>query len=172
VETLAERLARLMLRDQLTQVGLARKAGVTPNNVQAMLTGHSKRPAADIVLPLSRALGVTPDYLVFGEEQPAANVGEARERLGDMFMELMSLLNALERESPALAERRVAETRAGYAGHEVGPRIEANRARLILERLRRRGLLRELAPDEPRLTLLIEVPASARQVPEIRELYE
>ena len=173
LETLAERLAHLMLKERLTQIGLARKADVAPNNVQAILTGHSKRPAADIILPISRALGVSPEYLVFGEHRPITSIAEARERLGDMFMELMGLLNVAERHEPGHMQMRIAETKTPYrAASQELPVVSAPRAHEILEWLRGRGTLRELDPGESRLAILVELPESAREAPEVDDLYQ
>ena len=168
LETLAQRLARLMFRDQLTQIGLARKAGIASNNVQAILTGHSKRPAADIILPLARALGVSPEYLVFGDDRPVTSIAEARERLGDMFMELMGLLNVAERQHPVREQLRIAEAKASYdTASRRAPVVSGRRAYEALERLRQRGALRELAPEEARLAILVELPESTRKHPKL-----
>jgi len=161
-----------MRRDQLTQTGLARKAGVTANNVQAILTGHSKRPAADIVLPLARALGVSPDYLLSGDENEVSTVAEARERLGDLFMELMGVLNSLERRTTREGLLRVAEAPAAYkSGAQEMPVVGPTRAWTALEQLRRNGELRDPSPGEATVALVIELPDSARQSPQVRRLY-
>lgn len=162
-----------MLKEQLTQIGLARKAGVAPNNVQAILTGHSKRPAADIILPIARALGVSPEHLVFGEHRPITSIAEARERLGDMFMELMALLNLAERHEPIRPQLRIAEAKAPYyAASQDVPVVSARRAHEILDRLRDRGVLEELTSGEPRLTILVELPEAALQDADVADLHQ
>ena len=51
----------------LNQSQLARMAGITPSAISQIESGQSKKPSADNLLPLARALGINPEWLVTGK---------------------------------------------------------------------------------------------------------
>jgi len=63
------------LRDalKLTQDELARETGVTAQNI-SRIEGALNVPSLDLLVKLSRALGVSADFLLTGEETPAFDV--------------------------------------------------------------------------------------------------
>jgi transcriptional regulator with XRE-family HTH domain len=66
----------------LTQDELAREVGVTPQHVSRIESGLNA-PSLDLLVKISRKLGVTADYLLTGEESPSMDVDEAiRSRAG------------------------------------------------------------------------------------------
>jgi len=62
-----DRLRQARIDAGLNQSQLARKAGVTPSAISQIESGASKRPSSDNLLPLAKALGVTPEWLISGK---------------------------------------------------------------------------------------------------------
>ncbi|MDX8402516.1 MAG: helix-turn-helix transcriptional regulator, partial [Mariprofundaceae bacterium] len=65
--TFGERLKKERNERGLTQSALAKKAGVTKATISALELGYSKQASAEVLLKLSRALGVNPEWLVTGK---------------------------------------------------------------------------------------------------------
>jgi len=173
LETIADRLQRIMRDKGLKPGELAKRAGLDrANPIHDILSGHSKRPAADVVLRISRALEVTPDVLVFGEEREVSSVAEAREHISELFLDLMRVLNALERQHPSVPHLvgRATE-RQRYSTDPRVPVIPAKQGRLLLNHLARKGRLGEVAAGTPKLAILLELPQDVRTDPEIDEIY-
>lgn len=66
-ETTGERLQRLRLACDLTQMALAAEAGVSQQTVSGLETGTSE-PSAATLAELADALGVSMDFLYRGRE--------------------------------------------------------------------------------------------------------
>jgi transcriptional regulator with XRE-family HTH domain len=71
-ESFAQRLVRLREREGLSQVAVARRVGVTQSMLSMLEDGKREgaKVQAGVFLALADALGVTPDYLLTGEERP------------------------------------------------------------------------------------------------------
>ena len=88
VQTFARRVKAARLRQQLTQVKLAVRSGLTPAAVSQIEAGH-RMPAFNTIVALALALGTTPnDLMGFEEEQLDPSLGELRE----LFRDLKDLL--------------------------------------------------------------------------------
>jgi transcriptional regulator with XRE-family HTH domain len=61
---------------KLTQEELARELGITHQHV-SRIEGEHAAPSLELVVKLSRRLGVTADYLLTGEQEPAFDAAGA-----------------------------------------------------------------------------------------------
>lgn len=62
-----ERLRMIMIEQGLSQKELALKANITEASMSKYLSGN-RTPRVDVIINLSKALGITTDELLFGEE--------------------------------------------------------------------------------------------------------
>jgi transcriptional regulator with XRE-family HTH domain len=77
-ESFAQRLVRLREREELSQVAVARRVGVTQSMLSMLEDGKREgaKVQAGVFLALADALGVTPEYLLTGEERPRRRRGK------------------------------------------------------------------------------------------------
>jgi transcriptional regulator with XRE-family HTH domain len=68
--TVGQRLEWWMAKRNRKQTELAKAAGMAQSAVSEIISGRSKRPAADNMLRLARELRLRPEYLVWGEGPP------------------------------------------------------------------------------------------------------
>ena len=68
------------MRAQLTQSQLADMVGMTKASISGLELGTSKKPSADNLLPLARALGVNPEWLISGKG-PKYNLSAVQQRI-------------------------------------------------------------------------------------------
>ena len=54
---LANKIKTIIDENHLSVLGLEKKAGLKTNAIRSILTGHSKKPSAETLLAISRALG-------------------------------------------------------------------------------------------------------------------
>lgn len=66
--TLADRLKTIRILKGLTQEDLAVAAGIKQQSIQAIESGKTKMPTADILFKIARRLEVSPAWLAFGTE--------------------------------------------------------------------------------------------------------
>lgn len=65
--TVGQRLEWWIARRNRTQTEVAKAAGMAQSAVSEIVSGRSKRPAADNLLRLAKELQLRPEYLVWGE---------------------------------------------------------------------------------------------------------
>lgn len=70
--TVGQRLEWWIARRNRKQTELAKAAGMAQSALSEIVSGRSKRPAADNMLRLARELQLRPEYLVWGEGPPEA----------------------------------------------------------------------------------------------------
>lgn len=70
--TVGQRLEWWIAKRNRKQTELAKSAGMAQSAVSEIISGRSKRPAADNMLRLARELQLRPEYLVWGEGPPEA----------------------------------------------------------------------------------------------------
>jgi transcriptional regulator with XRE-family HTH domain len=68
--TVGQRLEWWIAKRNRKQTELAKAAGMAQSAVSEIISGRSKRPAADNMLRLARELQLRPEYLVWGEGPP------------------------------------------------------------------------------------------------------
>lgn len=68
--TVGQRLEWWIAKRNRKQTELAKAAGMSQAAVSEIVSGRSKRPAADNMLRLARELQLRPEYLVWGEGPP------------------------------------------------------------------------------------------------------
>lgn len=61
---LASNIKRLLDESRLSVMGLEKKAGLKTNAVRNILSGHTKKPSAETVLAISRALGCSLSQII------------------------------------------------------------------------------------------------------------
>ena len=71
-------LARLMDERGVTVAELARATGLTPNPIYNYLAGDTRNPRRDVVKKLADYFGVSPSYLLTGEDDPIKAVPPPR----------------------------------------------------------------------------------------------
>lgn len=73
-ESFAQRLVRLREREGWSQIALSRRVGVTQSMLSLLEDGKREgaKVQAAVFLALADALGVTPEYLLTGEERARA----------------------------------------------------------------------------------------------------
>ncbi|HKI61823.1 MAG TPA: helix-turn-helix transcriptional regulator [Mariprofundaceae bacterium] len=67
--TFGERLKSRRIQINETQQSLAEKVGMTKASISGLELGSSKKPSSENLLPLARALGVNPEWLITGKGQ-------------------------------------------------------------------------------------------------------
>lgn len=72
---LAFNIKRLIDEQRLSVMGLEKKAGLKTNAVRNILSGHTKKPSAETVLAISKALGCSISQII-GELQEEKHVLE------------------------------------------------------------------------------------------------
>lgn len=70
--TVGQRLEWWIVKRNRKQTELAKAAGMAQSALSEIVSGRSKRPAADNMLRLARELQLRPEYLVWGEGPPEA----------------------------------------------------------------------------------------------------
>jgi transcriptional regulator with XRE-family HTH domain len=77
-ESFAQRLMRLREHEGLSQISLARRVGVHQSMISLLEDGKREggKVQAVVFLALAHALGVTPEYLLTGEERPRRRRGK------------------------------------------------------------------------------------------------
>ena len=103
-ELLKHRLRRLRERAGHTPSSLAHAVAVTEGAIRQMESGQTKSPSFTIGLLLARELGVTPEYLAFGEGGLPERSGE-KHIGGDAIVALERRVAALERAERARKRR-------------------------------------------------------------------
>ena len=68
--TVGQRLEWWIAKRNRTQTEVAKTAGMSQSSLSEIVSGRSKRPAADNMLRLARELQLRPEYLVWGEGPP------------------------------------------------------------------------------------------------------
>lgn len=68
----------------LTQSAVARKAKVTPSAISQIESGLSKKPSAENLLPIAKALGVHPEWLITGKGSMRSR-SVIQKRIADMM---------------------------------------------------------------------------------------
>jgi transcriptional regulator with XRE-family HTH domain len=74
-EEMKHRLRRLRERGGHTPSSLAHAVDVTEGAIPQMESGQTKSPSFAVGILLAHELGVTPEYLAFGEEGPPERFG-------------------------------------------------------------------------------------------------
>ena len=102
---IAARIRELRNSIGLTQAQLAKEAGVTPQHISRLEVGQVA-PSLNLLVRLSRRLGVSVDYLLTGDQLPVMDVvGSIRARRGmtaEAKRALLTLIRELEEaESPS-----------------------------------------------------------------------
>lgn len=70
--TIGQRLEWWISKRKRTQTELAKAVGVSQSTLSEIVSGRSKKPAADNMLRLAKELQLRPEYLVWGEGPPEA----------------------------------------------------------------------------------------------------
>jgi transcriptional regulator with XRE-family HTH domain len=94
-ESSKDRLRRLRKRAGHSPSSLAHAVGVTEGAIRQMESGQTKSPSFAVGLLLARELGVTPEFLAFGDNGLPGRVG-ARPVGGDAIAALERRIVALE----------------------------------------------------------------------------
>lgn len=71
-ETIGQRLEWWISRRRRTQTELAKAVGMSQSALSEIVSGRSRRPAADNMLRIAKELQLRPEYLVWGEGPPEA----------------------------------------------------------------------------------------------------
>lgn len=103
-EELKHRLRRLRERAGFTPSSLAHAVNVTEGAIRQMESGQTKSPSFPVGILLAHELGVTPEYLAFGEDGPPKRIG-VKQTGGDAIADLERRIIALERDSKRRARR-------------------------------------------------------------------
>lgn len=69
LKTLAERVKTLRLLRDFTQAELAAAVGIKQQSIQAIESGKTTMPTADILHGIAKKLEVSPAWLLFGTEE-------------------------------------------------------------------------------------------------------
>lgn len=80
METWNERLAKALRDSKMQAIDLANKVGVKPSAVTQWTNGVTKRIDGENLLRAARALGVTADWLMFGDSQSKSPVANEEDR--------------------------------------------------------------------------------------------
>lgn len=95
-EALKHRLRRLRERAGHTPSSLAHAVGVTEGAVRQMESGQTKSPSFPVGILLAHELGVTPEFLAFGQD--GVPLGDAAQHQGgDKIAALERRVTAIER---------------------------------------------------------------------------
>ena len=69
--SLASRLRAKLNERDVNESELGRRAGVPQSTINRILSGESESPRKSTLVPIARALGVTPEWLLFGGNEPS-----------------------------------------------------------------------------------------------------
>jgi len=80
METLGERIRRLRLEKNISQRNLAKMVGTSPGLISFIERDRNK-PNYRIIGRLAKVLGISTDYLIFGEEARSESMSDLIDRL-------------------------------------------------------------------------------------------
>ncbi len=83
------RIQRLMAEQGITQAELMRRAKIGKSSIHRLVTG-SRRPTSQTLGKIAEGLGVSCDYLVYGEDKPNALPADIEHSLRTLWPKLSS----------------------------------------------------------------------------------
>lgn len=95
-ENIGERIAKARRNSRRSQKQLAEIIHVEPNTISAYESG-TRRPSLDVVVLLAKALHVSTDYLILGEEKSYIDTSELEGRDSEILWELTEVLREKNR---------------------------------------------------------------------------